>query len=230
MRNEDSVNANILIDMDSLLDTRLPVLYALDKNTAIDVLKDEKYQKRVKDVFGNIAYNIFSSYYRNRTKDILKLATPTPFINVLMEYCVQAYNSVATEVTDSLPKLYINTYPYDLNNEEKGNLLMLLVKLLPVRINIDIIYMSNSELTPKFVANNVSIFIKYDMLEWLEYHNSIGELAKCPLLSTACIAPLLANGNKLSTELKQKDFDDLRAIFGPLTNLVMLQTRLFSIP
>ena len=221
-------NANVLIDLDSVLDTRLPILLALHEPTAKDVMRNDHYRKRIKDTFGNIPYAIFNRFYSKRSKDVLIMATPTPMLELLKEYCIEAYTSLEAESEDVIPTLIVNTYPYTLANDEKLRLLKLFSASMPVKINIDIVDMDNDELNPKYISDNVSAFIKYDMINWLEYHNSMGRLTKHPLLNTSCVAPMIANGNKPSKEITQDDFDNLRSMFGPLTNLVLLQSRVFS--
>jgi len=224
-----AVNANLIVDLDCVLDTRLPVVFALHTPTALSGIEDSTYRKRIKDVFGNIPYSVFREYYNKRNKNVLKLATPTPMLELLGEYCLEAHSLVISEADILTPKIFVNTYPYDLNEDESLILLKLFYSMLPVDMDIDIIHKSNKELTPEFVANNATTFIKYDIITWLEYHNSIGELAKHPLIDVSCIGPMIANGNKPTSELTQDDFDNVRAVFGPLTNLVLLQTRMFSV-
>jgi len=220
---------NILVDIDSLMDTRLPTLYALHKQTAIDVTSDESYHKRIRDTFGVIPHTVFNRFYSDRNKNILKLATPTPMIELLREYCTTATESIVSETAGTIPTLYINTYPYEFNREEARNLVELFFKILCTNpMNIELLYLNNEELTPQFVSTHMSTHVKYDMLVWLEYHNAIGALAKHPLTETTCVAPLIANGRKSSKDLTQEDFDNVRAMFGPMTNLVLLQSRIFS--
>lgn len=224
----DKLNENILIDLDSLIDTRLPVVYALHSETAADLVQSGMYHKRIKDVFGNIPYRIFRRYYDDRTKDILRLATPTPMVDLLKSYCIEAYESHVTQGIDMIPTLYVNTYPYVLNETEEDNLLKLFYNLIDVRVNIVLIHLDRDKLTPEYIDKHVVTVIMYDMVDWLEYHSAKGNLAKYPLLKGSCVGPLLANGDKPSSELTQDDFEQLRATFGPLCNLVLLQSRQFS--
>jgi hypothetical protein len=229
MSNDEGItNANIIVDLDAIMDTRLPTLYAMDPGRAISMTSDDSYQLRVKDSFGNISYDIFKVYYDNRNKNILKLATPTPALDLVKDYSIDSNNCAITQSIGDIPTLYLNIYPYDLNEEECGNLLTMLHHVLPARMNLETINMSNSEMTPKYVQEIASSILKYDMLEWLEYHNSIGNLTRYPMLGIACVGPTLANGDAATKDLSQLDFDKLRSALAPLANLVLVQTRVFS--
>jgi len=228
-KNRDEVYIeNVMVDLDCLLDTRLPVLYYLAPDVAKTMLKDDSYRKRVIDRFGNIPDKLFRAYYRERSKNVLGLATPTPMVDLVIDYCQEAYYSATSASLNKIPTLYINTYPYNLNEEESMNILELIYKLLPVNVNVDMVCMSHAELTPTFVDANVATIIKYDALEWLEYQSAIGNLAKMPLLRNCVIAPLLASANTPSASITQEAFEEVRSAFGPITNLVFIQSRIFS--
>ena len=229
MSNEKGrVKANVLIDLDALLDTRLPVLFAIHRETAISMVADESYHTRVKDVFGPVSEDVFHTYYKNRSKNVLALATATPMIELLVEYCIEAYELLADDKEKHPPTLFINTYPYELSQDECSEIVHVLRYTLPINMDIDMIRCSNKELTPAFINDKVLACIKYDMLEWLEYHNAIGELTKKCLDDVTCVAPMIIHGNKKTKDVKQEDFDDVRAALGHITNLVFIQTRLFS--
>jgi len=229
MNNENTgTEAGILVDLDSLLDTRLPVVYALHEPTAIKIVKSGYYNKRVKDVFGNIPYSVFRDYYALRNKNILKLATPTPMIELIKEYCIEANTTMLVDNLGAIPKLTVNTYPYELEESEEDALLKLFYSELPAHMDVDIVHKNMDELSPKYVMSVCSTYINYDMLLWLEYHTGVGNITDGSLLGVSCISPMLANGDKPTKELKQDDFDSLRAMFGPFTTLIMMQVRLFS--
>jgi len=167
-------------------------------------------------------------FYSNRSKTVLELATPTPMMDILVDYIEEAHQSLAAKANNEIPTVILNTYPYDLCESEQINLIELLCGLLTKRANVEVVRLSNQELTPKYVLENVSTLIKYDTLDWLEYHNSIGELPKCPLIDVTCVAPLISNGTKSTKELRQEDFETLRATLAHMANLVLLQSRIFS--
>jgi len=222
-------DASILVDLDSILDTRLPVVYALHKPTAEAIIKSGYYKRRAKDTFGNIAYSIFRDYYNIRNENILKLAAPTPMLELIKEYCIEANTTSLIENLGATPRLIVNVYPYDLLDSEKKALLKLFHSEMPAQMDIDIIYKNIDEMDPKYILSMATTFIYYDMLEWLEYHTSVGNITDGSLLGISCIAPMLANGEVPTKELTQDHFDNLRAMFGPFTNLVILQPRMFSL-
>ena len=225
---DEPLNENILVDLDCLLDTRLPVLRYLDDDLGIQMLKDGSYRKRVIDRFGNIPDKVFRSYYQARSKNVLGLATPTPMVDMVLDYCEEAYYSATCASLNHIPTLQINTYPYQLNEAESLNVLELMYNLLPVNIDIDMVYMDFNDLSCEYVDNNLGTVIKYDAVEWLEYQSALGNLSKTTLLRSSVIAPLIAGINTPSKNITQDAFEEARNTFGPVTNLVFIQSRLYS--
>lgn len=223
-----TLNDNVYIDLDCILDTRLPVLYALSEDIAKESLRSGYYHKRVSDNFGIIPNGLFYHYYDKRTKYVLALATPTPMFELLLELTEEAATSIVTDSIETIPTLYVNTYPYELNEEEAVTILKLLYTVIPVQMNFDLICKSLTELTPEWVDANANTVIKYDIVKWLELHSSLGNLSTCPLLRGACIGPLIATGNIPVSEITQESFEETRSTLGPMCNLVFMQSRLFS--
>ena len=228
MHDENSINTNLMVDLDCILDTRHPVLYALDETTAMSMLDDDSYRKRVADQFGNISSDIFRVYYDNRSKSILKLATPTPMLEMIKEYADAAVTNVLNAKDNIIPTIYLNVYPYELNGDEMLALGTMLHKVIDNVVNIEVVDMDYDKLSPSFVYNNLSNLIKYDIVQWLEYHTAVGNLSKQLLLEVACTGPLIATGNISTSKITQDTFESIRALLGPVTNLVLIQSRMFS--
>jgi len=219
---------SILIDLDSVLDTRHPTIYALDPDTAEQVVSNNTYKNRVKDEFGNISNDIFNFFYKKRSKDILTLALPTPMIKQLNEYCVASYSAAVMSKDECKAILYVNTYPYVLNDIETSNIVDIFDSVIDVCMDIEVIYIPDSELTPSRVNNMCSVFIKYNFLEWIEYHSTTRTLYKSGLLDVACIAPALANGCMKAIDISNKDFEFITDGLRLYTNLALIKTEMFS--
>ena len=74
---------NILIDLDSILDVRLAILYSLLPKSIDSVTK--KYVERKTDLFAPVPYNLFKVYYDRRNKNILNYGIPTNILKIVEE-------------------------------------------------------------------------------------------------------------------------------------------------
>lgn len=185
------VNNSILLDLDTVFDTRLSLLYAISEDLALEVVESNQYTKRIRDNFGNISSDVFRSLYKRRNKNILKFALPTNIIELVNDLMVK----YATDANNTeLPKLYINTYPYRLAEDEKIVMINVLGNLFK-NCTFELLYMDPvNELTPCWVNENVQTVIMYDGLNWLENHNRLFNLIEHPLIDKTLIVPALLTG------------------------------------
>ncbi len=182
---------NILIDLDVVLDTRLALLYAIDEDIAVSVVNSGIYNKRIRDNFGNVSADIFNYFYKQRNKVLLKYALPSNIFKIVNELLI---GHITDSVTTKLTKIYINTYPYNLTDDEKDIVLGTVDGLFKNCV-FDLVYLNDiTDLTPKWVKDNVQTIIKYNGLEWLENHNKLFNLTSTPLLDKTLIVPAMLTG------------------------------------
>jgi len=223
------INVNVFVTLDSVLDTRHPTVYGLHKKTGEEMLVDNKYQHRCTDRFGIIPHSVFKSFYNRRNKNILKLSLPTPMIELLASYCKEGYSALTATAISTLPTLYVNVYPYVLTDDEKGKLIVLFHNIIEVRYIVKIVYMDIDAVNPTFIHRNVTTYIDYDIISWIEYHTTNGQLSRDPLTAVSCVGPLIANGHKRTKDLTQDDFEDLMSAVAPYCALTLVQASLFSL-
>lgn len=216
-------NRNILIDLDSILDVRLAILYSLYPNY-IDTIT-ANYLKRKTDTFGNLPFTVFKAYYDKRNKHILNYGIPTN-IFVILEEVLANHNEHIAFAGDEVT-LYINSYPYNLNNDE--------IKEFKVRIeneyknvNIAFINYSMEDLTPEFIINNkIYTIIMYHGLEWLNKQVGLLNIVKNPLLNRELIVPALVD-NLAIDKANKKLFEELSKRMGTILTLQFVDARYFS--
>lgn len=220
-------NKNTLVELDSLIDTRLAMVYLLDKESATSITKDGSYYKRVKDNYGSISKDIFDVFYKKRNKQLLLLGLPTPVFTILKQH----YGDIITdEINDEFEddiKIFVNIYPYDLLESEKEKIIETVNNIIPKSI-VEIVSLSKKELTPVWVHENVSTVIMYEGVEWLEYHMSNDNLINNPLLKTLLISPAIVPGSVSSSSIKKDTFKDLMLVSGTLIDLVLVDAINFS--
>ena len=226
---EPENNNNLLVDLDSLFDTRLPVLMGISEAAAYNVLNSGYYYNRVKDEFDLIPASIFRTIYRYRTKGVLEYALPTHIFNVMASILDDIYRDDTKNVLNKDDKyLYINLYPYELSVNEKDILSSAIKQLIPP-VNIKFINVSNVELTPKWIYNNVSSMIKYDLQDWVEWHVSDLSLLEQPILDVLCIGPTRLDDMMSKNTFKKEEVEQVNKVFALVADYQPISYKYFSL-
>ena len=226
---EPENNNNLLVDLDSLFDTRLPVLMGISEAAAYNVLNSGYYYNRVKDEFDLIPASIFRTIYKYRTKGVLEYALPTHIFNVMASLLDDIYRADTKNVLNKDDKyLYINLYPYELSVNEKDILSKAIKQLIPP-VNIKFINVNNIELTPKWIYNNVSSMIKYDLQDWVEWHVSDLSLLEQPILDVLCIGPTRLDDMMSKNTFKKEEVEQVNKVFALVTDYQPISYKYFSL-
>jgi len=230
MNNEN--NKNILIDIDSIMDTRLPMVYLLDNDLSSKIVKDGTYFSRYTNEFKHITRDIFESLYRDRDKSVLELATPTNILKLIRNYCEESYGMDSVLGSTGNMCVYINIFPYKLKSTEYELLKSGLGTLIG-GVNIKVISMNIDELTPTWIDKNIRTMVMYDGMKWFERHISNLSLIKNPLLNVQLLAPAIVdmgNSNFINTiDDPEKLFSDVENNAKTLIDLHLLPAKDFSI-
>ncbi len=217
---------NILVDIDSLLDTRLALAMFLDEKSVSEYVKSKKYYNRVKDNYGDISYDIFKPLYKLRNKKILEFAIPTLLIDLIKKH----YGDIVTDIKNienNKVTIFLNIYPYDFNITEQDIIKKIISDKIP-SVNIKIVSMSLLELQPLWIKENISTVFMYDTLEWLELHTAITNLINTPLLDTLFIAPAIVTGNLTTKKINKELFHNIIATSSLVVDLNFIDVKYFS--
>jgi hypothetical protein len=226
--NTPTISKNILVDIDALLDTRLPLIYTVSQDVAAKVATDESYLNRVKDNFPAIPGKVFELLYKRRNKGILLNAAPT-YIFYYIDMYLKDIEAPAIVDNDKL-KLFLNFYPYtDLLEEEKELFTKLIASMYP-KLEIVPVSLNNFELTPIWlVDNNVELFFKYNGLDWLDCNFTTGNLFKQPLINrSTLILPALVKYNIPTSAVTKETFKTLTVAMSNLVDMVFIDALYFS--
>lgn len=216
------MKTNILINLDSLLDTRLPLVDILNPKY---LEGDNNYDTRLRDNFGNISTMNFHTFYKNRNKGILRNSLPTNIHSIINQSFYLELNDLNVEDDDDF-KLYVNTYPYVLTSEEESLLLDSLLLLSKYK-SIEFIHRSHSEVTPKWVNDHVDIVIMYDGLQWITKHTTNKSIVDDPLVSILLVCPSLVEGY-LDKPINNELFESIAKGFEPIIQLMFVDVKYFN--
>lgn len=183
-----------LIELDVLLDTRLGTVDVMGKNASIDrgaytVRQDDTMLRKIHG---------WVSRYKNRDLEVLANSLRTKMVHIANDMILSDQVDPSYAFPDRTYHLQINTYPYDLDEGFRQELLSVMYELFPTVPDIKLVYFSNSVLTPKFLEQSkIDVTVMYDFDSWLKLHKNAIESETHP--KTLIIAPMLC------TELVSKE-------------------------
>ena len=202
----------IMVDLDSLLDTRFALMMYLDiqnkTNYAIPAVMHPDYAKRKGEDW--IAEQIHLSYEewmalwdKRHTLNILPLSTQTFSIQAILAYVDECVKEQMKPTTGYDFDLIVNTYPYSLPEEDCNEIAELLDEQAPIFGSIKVVYLSPSQLGPSFFKENLECYWTYDLRVWTNTH--LEWLVNHPRPTIQLVSPKLIHPIPKGTELTEDD-------------------------
>ena len=161
---------HILIDLDSLLDTRLGCIIAHRPEAAAKINMDE-YRGRMTDDLWTLCPEIteeeWGTWWRERDVSALKCALATPIMLRLKAttYNLKAMQAKETMLTDL--KVIINTYPYQLTDRIAFEYREAVKDVCAPGFVIESVRLAPEEVTPSLLMSSYHYCIMYDVNTWL---------------------------------------------------------------
>lgn len=180
-------SSNILVDLDSILDTRLATLQRLGTDAVQNALNND-YFTRIADEFENID---FKAEYAKRDHKTLYQALVTPIISVINEFTQQTLTALVGSPFRRQPKLLLNIYPYQLDDQQTQAIVQGLAKVTLNTIDIEVVNLNPEEITPIYVKHNLAVMILYDYCQWLDIHSQNKNFLETQCPQVRLVVPLL---------------------------------------
>ena len=178
-----------IIDLDSLFDTRLPVLLEHCPEWIKHNFKN--YLNREQDNFGE-HQEVFNTNYNARTKLILKDSVITHMPAFLKEATFAILTNNVDNPHQQQPMVRVNTYPYkDLTDVEITNILTGLGNYLHPQVYLDHVCLPPEELTPKYLKEHCDVLVMYDYNAWFNIHAELKTFERSIAPSVTLQAPVL---------------------------------------
>ena len=199
----------ILTTIDTILDTRLPMVGLIDKSL-LNENGMQKYYTRKSDSFGHIGLEAFEGLYLGRRNNILPLSRPTSISYLLDSFIMDMKGDEDEDII-----LYINTFPYTFTSEQEIEFKR---KLLPSVPNVSDIIMINDYLVDgRWLSENISLVIDYDGLTSVNRYIADSSVMKHNMLGITWFIPRLL---KDKVSFADEDFDELIAGYAQITNVI----------
>lgn len=228
----------ILVDLDSVLDTRLSTINTF----GVDVLKcafKSNYKERIIDRWVGVDESAYATRYRNRNRSILREAIKTCIPKVISDTIRSVVSESANSPYPVNPGIQVNTHPYVLTDDDVETLRAIFKTLFKEvsLTNIKFVNLSDAEITPIYIRNNhITVMFKYDWIDWLRTHVESQAFKDNPSPNTYLIGPTLFVGEIPDTNSVNKakeenltHFDALTLCMAPYIHLSLLDSVYFSI-
>lgn len=229
----------ILVDLDSLLDTRLGTLALIDEDLA-GKAAGRKYLNRNTDKMGDVLdveglNETFAEKYKNRDTDTLKASYLTKIPLVINEVTSAWGELLRNGPNVTSISVDINIYPYELSEEETSMLVTTLMSYCTIDTKVSVVSIKPEELRPALIKERWTLLFMYDFDEWLGYHyKSLMEGVKIPDVTIS--TPTIKRGNDLDPntlrEQKLEDADPFAALeffISEFVGLTLSETTRFSV-
>lgn len=225
--------STILVELDSILDTRLGTLSTIDASLVPPLLVQHGYHERMVDTFEGYDTQTFKERYKNRDAKVLSLSGITPMIDMASNFVKKTLDQTLQTPFHRNPKIELNIYPYTLTDAEVQLILGAVVTKTNKQCDVEVVSYSHEELNPVFVRQHYSMMMMYDYQLWLETHakNGLWKKYSCPTVLLFC--PLMIKNHELDIpEFKQREllleFGKIVEATRPYVDLHMLPVEAFS--
>jgi len=218
----------ILIDIDSIIDTRLGALTKSHPKLVPTVLEGDKWHVRWYDNLEQFGCTIEDTQkwlkeYENRDKTTLRQSPPSLIFKFIRDYIEKYLTSENTNRDTGLPTIYLNTEPYNLINEEIDDFVNI------VKINTA----CGSVEAVQIKSITVDVIRKYDVIITYDYHTvleNIGEdtsVLKEPLVEHLLVIPAVYK-NKQNDISEEEMMSIMEASISPVISCIILPPGWFS--
>lgn len=240
----------ILVDFDSIVDTRLGVLSMLDAKAAIEIANHPDYRKRSTDDFstlcGRVRFPDYRKAWEDRTENILfgdnGKESNCVFTNIfpfLRAMCIDmCADFVETGDKTEFPKLVINTYPYVLNENEERDIAGVVSSYIGPYAEVSCVFKPFDEMSLKWIFTEGFVnIVLYSALDWLQpiIKEASEESFKIPsvVVHTPGLVRTLWEADEALAALKQAEselglFQSVQQILAPIIGITFLEPYMFS--
>lgn len=241
---------NILVDLDSLLDTRLAIATELDPVTCNDlmVVNDEglSWWTREHDHFDHVKSPIRIDGYKerwdNRDASVLPKSLMTNLLLFIREQTLEIlegqFGNGSLDLVDyTCSNVDINIYPYTLSESVSSRIAEMVKRQCALGTTTRCVAIPHDRLTPDYLESGYKAYFLYDFSNWI--HNFSGQMVQSTLpRDTMFFVPSVLHDNTLDTieesddAVEQHRFDKQMALKLALARFIHyepLPVMLFSI-
>lgn len=223
----------IMITLDSLLDTRLGVIAQKYPEKLEQLIEGRKYFDRIQDRFEGIDHEEFVELYKKRDVETLKNSMMTNMTLLMGSFIKSAAEEVFAGNAPTGMVFDINIHPYQLDEEERSDLVGALEFHVGDAAEFNIVSIPNEFLTPSICKSQYAVLVMYDFPDWLRMHGEAFKVTRMP--NMIIYAPRLLEKlptpeeNRKLTEMQLDPFEAARVAASPGFSIRFLTVDMFCI-
>ncbi len=157
----------LLTDLDSILDTRLAVLYK-EFGQDIEKIMPNYKDRQINSFLPLVDNKGFLELYAKRDIDVLRDSIKTESFNILRSFVMRVMTEMSMSPTPSPPKIILNVFPYELDQNTLKTLINLIITFVGEFVDVEVINKPECEITPKYLDDEIELYLKYDFSSWLD--------------------------------------------------------------
>lgn len=228
-----ALTSKIYIDMDSLFDTRMATLAALDAEAATKLLQSDEYWARETNQWyrltrGKVSDEAFNTAYAKRDNQTLQRSVITGIIAPLLKVLTLNEQARLAGVHNKEITLEINLHPYTLTFEELELLPKLIIHRLGIAPRITFCSVPVEELTAGYLVANYAGAFMYDFNGWIKLH--LADLIKSRNPDFTLVVPKLfeKDVSKLSVDDKKDQITSFRMYMLEYIDITVIDLACYS--
>lgn len=214
----------VLVELDTLLDTRLATIARLAPEAAVKVLQ-EGYHRRDRDVFaGSVDQQAFEQLYRERDEDTLAESKLTNIVLVLSRLMAGLGEQAIMRPYFDAVELIVNVHPYKLSERVCVEIGTAVSARMHGTCTVRTTSIRPEDLTPEFCKNSYAMMVMYDPYSWMNIHAEAFWRTRIPGITL--VAPALI----FNKDTKSEDLGQLATtIAHPMQAMQMLASQLIGL-
>lgn len=223
----------ILIDLDSLMDTRLGVLDTIDPALAKHIVKSTTYWDREHTDWsaltdGALDNATFQEHWDARDNRVLEASMMSGMIPVLAKILSDYHRNMQDGMVQEDVGIDVNIWPYHLEIEELDVIREALQAYLYDDLEVSFCSRPMTELTPLVMHEHYAAVILFDFQPWIKYHCFNIAKQRCPGLNLIVPKLFERDPSKLSVESKEEEVIGLRLWLLEYIDIEFIDAQWFS--
>lgn len=173
-----------LVELDTLLDTRIGTVSKLNEEAAVALLKSEYRQRKVDDfehLTGGLVTNADYRYsYEQRDVETLKASRCTNMVFLLKDLVDKVEGQRIDTPYAERVIVEVNVHPYRLSSEEEDALITAVMAYAGMETEVRVVRYALEDLSPGIIKDRWDAVILYEFNEWFKHHNEALKTVKLP--------------------------------------------------
>lgn len=155
-------------ELDAILDTRFAVISTFGEEALTKAIIPTYFVRSV-DKFDGVDMEEFNKRYSNRDRTVLRNSIMTEIPGLIRDFCLKTAKQSLNTPFKYRPRLIVNQYPYELNEDEANIIVQRLVELTAGLADVSLINKRREEITIEYLNKmNVTVMALYHYKEWLD--------------------------------------------------------------